>query len=88
MSFCLQSKLASGAKVNRGKSETMVFGNWANQFFVPFTIRTDYLKVLGIWFGGAGVCTKSWEERITKVRQRLGLWAHHSLTIVGKSLVI
>eukprot|EP00061_Rhincodon_typus_P001253 g14181.t1 len=32
----------------------------------------DYLKVLGFWFGGAGACTKTWEERISKLRQKLG----------------
>eukprot|EP00061_Rhincodon_typus_P013647 g40161.t1 len=28
----------------------MFFGNWADPFFIPFTVRTDYLEVLGIWF--------------------------------------
>eukprot|EP00061_Rhincodon_typus_P009603 g33234.t1 len=54
MSICDQLELASGAKVNRVSNEAMFFGNWANQSFIPLTIRTDYLKVLGIWFGGAG----------------------------------
>eukprot|EP00061_Rhincodon_typus_P015614 g43388.t1 len=43
MSICDQFELASGAKVNRGKSEAMFFGNWANQSFIPSTVRTEKL---------------------------------------------
>eukprot|EP00061_Rhincodon_typus_P006771 g27759.t1 len=88
MSICNQFELASGAKVNRGKSEAMFFGHWADRFFSLFTIRTDYLKVLGIWFGGARAYVKSWEERIAMVRQKLGFWEHRSLSILGENLVI
>eukprot|EP00061_Rhincodon_typus_P007852 g29951.t1 len=88
MSICDLFELASGAKVNRGKSKAMLFGNWVNQSFIPFTVRTDYLKVLGIWFRGAGLCAKTSEECITKVRQKLGRWEHRSLAIMGKNLVI
>eukprot|EP00061_Rhincodon_typus_P004516 g22787.t1 len=66
----------------------MFFGNWADRSFIPFTVRTDYLKVLGIWFGGAGACTKTWGERVKKVRQKLSRWEHRSLSIAGKNLVI
>eukprot|EP00061_Rhincodon_typus_P009422 g32920.t1 len=66
LSICDQFEMALGAKVNRGKSKAVLFGNWANRSFIPFTIRTQYLKVLGVWFGEAGVCTKTWEERVTK----------------------
>eukprot|EP00061_Rhincodon_typus_P006461 g27125.t1 len=80
ISICNQFELASGAKVNRGKSKAM--------FFNPFTVKTDYLKVLGIWFGGARACAKTCEECIAKVRQKLGFWEHCSLSIVGENLVI
>eukprot|EP00061_Rhincodon_typus_P011896 g37256.t1 len=56
-----QFELASGIKVNWGKSKSMFIGNWADQSFILFTIRTDYLTVLGIWFGGAAACAKTWE---------------------------
>ncbi|XP_067892402.1 uncharacterized protein [Heterodontus francisci] len=49
---------------------------------------SDYLKVLGIWFGRAGACTKTWEERVAKVQQKLSMWGQRSLSIVGKNLVI
>eukprot|EP00061_Rhincodon_typus_P011318 g36244.t1 len=83
LSICDQFELASGAKVNKGKSEAMFFGNWADRSFIPFTVRTDYLKVLGVWFGGAGACTKTWEECVLKLRQKLGRWEHQSLCIAG-----
>eukprot|EP00061_Rhincodon_typus_P014417 g41419.t1 len=38
---------------------------------------TDYLKVLGILFGGAGMCAKIWEKHVTKVRQKLGRLPFH-----------
>eukprot|EP00061_Rhincodon_typus_P012819 g38793.t1 len=50
--------------------------------------RTGYLKVLGIWFEGARVCTKTWEECIANVRQKLSIWEHYSLSIEGENLVI
>eukprot|EP00061_Rhincodon_typus_P008440 g31042.t1 len=49
---------------------------------------SDYLKVLGIWFRGATVCAKTWEECTTKAKQKLGRWEHRSLSIEGKNLVI
>eukprot|EP00061_Rhincodon_typus_P005222 g24476.t1 len=81
MSICNQFELASGAKVNQGNSEAMLFGNWVDQSLISFTVRLDYLKVLGIWFGGARVCTKTWEERVTKVKQKLVFWEHSSISL-------
>eukprot|EP00061_Rhincodon_typus_P014895 g42264.t1 len=66
MSICNESKLTLGAKVNRGKSKAMFFGNCTDRSFIPFIVRTNYLKVLGIWFGGARTCTKCSEDSITK----------------------
>eukprot|EP00061_Rhincodon_typus_P011132 g35928.t1 len=87
MSICNQLELASDAKINQGKNEAMFFGNLVDRSFSPFSIRTDYLKVTEIWFQGAGTCTKSWEECITTVKQKLVLWEHYSLSIVGNNLV-
>eukprot|EP00061_Rhincodon_typus_P010553 g34926.t1 len=44
VSICVQFELALDAKVNQGKSESLFFGNQADRSFIPFTIRTDYLK--------------------------------------------
>ncbi|KAM4702896.1 LOW QUALITY PROTEIN: uncharacterized protein WCC33_011438 [Rhinophrynus dorsalis] len=79
---------ASGAKVNCGKSETMLFGEWhlsSDPF--PFPIRTGLIKILGVWFGGKGAALKC-DERLAKVRQKFGLWSLRDLTIEGKILVL
>ncbi|KAM4692457.1 uncharacterized protein WCC33_017237 [Rhinophrynus dorsalis] len=86
---CETFSRASGAKVNCGKSETMLFGQWdttSDPF--PFPIKADLIKILGIWFGGEGAALKSWEERMAKVRQLIGLWSLRDLTIEGKILVL
>eukprot|EP00061_Rhincodon_typus_P006244 g26686.t1 len=44
---------------------------------------TDYLMMQGIWFGRAGACAKSWDELITKVKQKMVLWEHRSPSIAG-----
>eukprot|EP00061_Rhincodon_typus_P005967 g26111.t1 len=88
VSICDKFKLASVVKVNQGKSEAMFFWEPADRFFLPFTVRTDYLKMLAIWFRGAGVWAKPSEEHIAKVRQKLSRWEHHSLSVSGKILHI
>ncbi|KAM4705112.1 LOW QUALITY PROTEIN: uncharacterized protein WCC33_009972 [Rhinophrynus dorsalis] len=80
---------ASGAKVNCGKSETMLFWEWhlsSDPF--PFPIRTGLIKILGVWFGGKGMALKCWDERLAIVRQKFGLWSLRDLTIEGKILVL
>ncbi|KAM4012599.1 LOW QUALITY PROTEIN: uncharacterized protein ACNLHF_004704, partial [Anomaloglossus baeobatrachus] len=81
---------ASGAKVNCGKSEAMLFGDWqpASSAPFPFSIQPDFIKVLGVWFGKEGAALKSWEERLTKITQRIGLWSLRRLTCEGKALVL
>lgn len=81
---------ASGAKVNCGKSEVMLFGKWflPSSAPIPFSIKTDFIKILGVWFGAEGAALKSWEERLSKMRQKFGLWSLRELTIEGKTLVL
>ncbi|XP_067830222.1 probable G-protein coupled receptor 139 [Heptranchias perlo] len=50
----------------------MFIGRWATRSFVPFTIRSYDLNVLGIWFGGPQACTKNCGEWVTKANK--GLW--------------
>ncbi|XP_075054378.1 uncharacterized protein LOC142140569 [Mixophyes fleayi] len=81
---------ASGAKVNCGKSEAMLFGQWhlSSPAAFPFTIKPDFIKILGVWFGGEEAALKCWEERLATVRQKIGLWSLRLLTIEGKALVL
>ncbi|KAM9316078.1 uncharacterized protein PAF06_007036 [Gastrophryne carolinensis] len=79
---------ASGAKVNCGKSEAMLFGKWQLSSPVPFNVKPDYIKILGVWFGKEGAALKSWDERIAKMNQKFGLWSLRKLSIEGKALVL
>ncbi|XP_040211179.1 uncharacterized protein LOC120941673 [Rana temporaria] len=81
---------ASGAKVNCGKSEVMLFGKWflPSSAPIPFSLKADFIKILGVWFGAEGAALKSWEERLAKMRQKFGLWSNRKLTIEGKTLVL
>ncbi|XP_044155447.1 uncharacterized protein LOC122942017 [Bufo gargarizans] len=87
---CEEFGQASGAKVNCGKSEAMLFGDWqlASSAPFPFTTKSGFIKILGVWFGKEGAALKSWEERLAKVNQRIGLWSLRHLTIEGKALVL
>ncbi|XP_056394624.1 uncharacterized protein LOC130290685 isoform X1 [Hyla sarda] len=55
---------ASGAKVNCGKSEAMLFGEWhlASSAPFPFTVKPDFIQILGVWFGKEGAALKSWQD--------------------------
>ncbi|KAJ1126465.1 hypothetical protein NDU88_004872 [Pleurodeles waltl] len=46
------------------------------------------VKILGIWFGGPGAAAKNWNERLAKVKQKLGFWSLRHLSIEGKALVL
>lgn len=86
---CEEFGQASGAKVNCGKSEAMLF-EWAltpNDPF-PFTVQPDFIKILGVWFGKEGAALKSWQDRLAKANQKFGLWSLRKLTIEGKVLVL
>ncbi|KAJ1166929.1 hypothetical protein NDU88_007323 [Pleurodeles waltl] len=86
---CIEFGKASGAKINSAKSETLLFGHWTpTRDPLPFPIKQDFLKILGVWFSGKGAAEKSWEERLAKTKQKLGLWSLRKLTIEGKSLVL
>ncbi|XP_077327689.1 uncharacterized protein LOC143962233 [Lithobates pipiens] len=80
---------ASGAKVNCGKSEVMLFGKWflPSSAPMPFSVKADFIKILGVWFGAEGAALKSWEERLAKMQQKFGLWSLRELTIEGKTLI-
>ncbi|KAM9330996.1 uncharacterized protein PAF06_019337 [Gastrophryne carolinensis] len=79
---------ASGAKVNCGKSEALLFGNWHLSSPVPFSVKPDFVKILGVWFGAEGADLKSWNERLSKMNSKFGLWSLRNLTIEGKTLVL
>ncbi|KAJ1167446.1 hypothetical protein NDU88_007837 [Pleurodeles waltl] len=86
---CIEFGTASGAKINSTKSETLLLGHWTpTRDPLPFPIKQDFLEILGVWFSGEGAVEKSWEERLAKMKQKLGLWSLRKLMIEEKSLVL
>ncbi|XP_056386710.1 uncharacterized protein LOC130282475 [Hyla sarda] len=81
---------ASGAKVNCGKSEAMLFGEWhlASSAPFPFTVKPDFIQILGVWFGKEGAALKSWQDRLGRINSKIGLWSSRKLTMEGKALVL
>ncbi|KAJ1193098.1 hypothetical protein NDU88_002403 [Pleurodeles waltl] len=86
---CKDFGKASGAKINVDKSQAELFGCWdlCNKP-LPFPIEAGLVKILGIWFGGPGAAAKIWNERLAKVKQKLGFWSLRHLSIEGKALML
>ncbi|KAJ1170263.1 hypothetical protein NDU88_002143 [Pleurodeles waltl] len=86
---CKDFGKASGEKINVDKSQAKLFGRWdlCNEP-LPFPVEAGLVKILGIWFGGPGAAAKSWNERLAKVKQKLGFWSLRHLSIEGKALVL
>lgn len=80
--------LASGAKLNKEKSECMFYGNWPEAPDCDVCIKTDSIKVLGLKFDGTGSGQRNWVDVGAKVSQKLGLWSLRNLTMEGKVLVL
>ncbi|KAJ3591980.1 hypothetical protein NHX12_025826 [Muraenolepis orangiensis] len=82
--------LASGSKLNRGKTQALFYGPWAetDKTGLPLTINTTDIKILGVKFDREGEGTKNWPDVLGKVRQRLGYWGLRGLTMEGKVLII
>ncbi|KAJ1117569.1 hypothetical protein NDU88_005767 [Pleurodeles waltl] len=86
---CIEFGKESGAKINSAKSETLLLGHWTpTRDPVPFPIKQDFLKILGVWVGREDAAEKSWEERLVKTNEKRGPWSLRKLTIKGKSLVL
>ncbi|KAJ1167570.1 hypothetical protein NDU88_007959 [Pleurodeles waltl] len=86
---CKDFRKASGAKFNVDKSQVKLFGRWdlCNEP-LPFPVEAGLVKILGIWFWGLGAAAKSLNERLAKVKQKLGFWSLRHLSIEGKALVL
>ncbi|XP_077060974.1 uncharacterized protein LOC143713527 [Siphateles boraxobius] len=80
---------ASGAKLNRSKSEAQLFGPWGNVDTVGLDLdfKDNDLKILGVKFDREGGGQGNWTDMLGKVRQRLGFWGLRQLTFEGKILI-
>ena len=81
---------ASGAKLNRNKSQAQFYGPWRETDVtgLPLTVTQTDLKILGVKFDRQGEGTTNWPDLVGRVRQRLGYWGLRRLTMEGKVLII
>ena len=82
----------SGSWLNLGKTEGMLFGSMAGRRDGPVDIkwRTDYVKVLGIFFttSSRDLECLNWNFRIEKLAKRLESWKFRNFSLKGKSITI
>ena len=79
----------SGAKLNRSKTEAMWLGAWHNPTNESLELTwVCKMKILGIFFSTVPVKQDNWQMRINKLEKALNLWKSHSLSLIGKSLII
>ncbi|KAJ1172587.1 hypothetical protein NDU88_004432 [Pleurodeles waltl] len=56
---CIEFGKVTGEKINSVKSETLLLGHWTpTKDPLPFPIKQDFLKTLGVWFGGKDAAEK------------------------------
>ena len=81
----------TGAKLNLSKTEAMWLGAWRSRPDTPLELsRVTKMKVSGVWFsnGLVNVDPDNWLPRISKLESNINLRKCHSLSLVGKVLVI
>ena len=82
----------SGSKLNLDKTEGMWFGSMAGRTDGPVNIkwRTDFIKVLGIFFtmSNCNFLSLNWNFRIEKLAKRLESWKFRPLSLKGESMII
>ena len=83
---------SSGSKLNLDKTEGMWFGSVAGKTDGPVNIkwRTDFIKVLGIFFtmSNCDFLSLNWNFRIKKLAKKLKSWKFRTLSLKGKSMII
>ena len=78
---------ASGAKLNRAKSECL-YTNWREEKRdLGLIEKKDRIKILGIEIGHDMV-KANWEARLPKIKGKILKWEERELSITGKVLII
>ena len=81
---------ASGAKINKDKSEGLWLGSFKNRPDSPlgFNWKKKTLKILGLYFGTEDTNKLNWEPKVSKFIKTLDLWKSRDLTFRGKAVVV
>lgn len=82
-------ELASGAKVNYGKTQGLWLGKWKNRTDKPLNIRwtNKNVKNLGIYFGNDEPALHTFEDIIPKVEKSMHYWKQFRLCKFAKARV-
>ena len=80
---------ASGARLNRSKSQGIWLGAWKARTATPFGISwVKELPLLGAVFSAADYSEATWTKPVAKLEQRLAAWRGRRLTFQGKATII
>ena len=78
----------SGARLNIAKTEAMWLGAWRSRGDQPLGLKwVTKMKILGVVFG-LDTDADNWRPKLEKLEKHPNLWQSHSLSLVGKSLII
>ena len=81
---------ASGARLNHSKSKGLWLGPWRYRSDPPYGLSwfRSSLKIVGLNFGDASACAKTWDEVSAKFMAMLKKWEPRFLTLRGKKTVL
>lgn len=85
---------ASGAKINKNKTEIMTIGSGKlgslHLESIGVSKCDETMKILGVHLGkDKKLCEiKNWEEKISKIKKVLNLWKQRKLNITGRATVV
>ena len=83
-------EMASGAKINFGKTKGLWVGKWINREDKPIDIEwtNKNVKTLGVYFGNDNPAKQTFEDIIPKIKKSMDYWKQFNLSKFAKARVI
>jgi hypothetical protein len=86
---CTEYGLASGSKLNMGKSKGLWIGAWSDRDDQLFGIVWGKkIKICGVWFGVGYSPGQFWMSLVIKLDKNLNLWRTRNLSLTGRANVV
>lgn len=79
---------ASGSKLNREKTQIIMYGPWREDEKNKWEKNTFDRKILGIKFDKDGYGKQNWIDLTHKIKKKIAYWSLRAMTIEGKVLII
>ncbi len=87
LQICGKFTLATGAKINRKKTE-ILYSFWKEpKLKLGFKDQVESIKILGLLIGN-NMEKRNWDQRLDKIKWKVKQWEDRDLTLRGKVLVI